>query len=99
MTGGPGRSLRPTTVGGTVYVGLTTLSVIGLVLITLGPWRRGVLLIGAGLVAAAIARATLGERESGMLRVRGRLFDAGVMAVVGVVLIVLAAVIPNQPGA
>ena len=87
---------RPSTVGGMVYLLLVAIGLAGLALVAFGPWRRGVTLIGAGLIFSALMRALLRENDAGMLRVRSRWFDIAAMTGVGIAMIVLAAVIPNQ---
>jgi hypothetical protein len=93
-----GRRRIPSTWGGVVYLVIATLVVIGLAVVAYGPWRRGVTLIGVAGIAAAVARGALPQREAGMLEVRGRWFDVTSLVGVGTTLIVLAAVIPDQPG-
>jgi len=89
----------PSTVGGMVYLVVVATSVVGLVVIAVGPWRRGVGLIGLALLLGALARALLRDRDAGMLRVRrNRWVDVLMLGGVGTALIVLASVIPNQPG-
>lgn len=88
----------PSTWGGVVYLVLAAVVVTGLVVVAMGPWRRGVTVIGAALIGAAVARGLLPTREAGMLEVRGKWFDVAAMVGVGVSLIVLASVIPEQPG-
>lgn len=81
-----------------VYLTVVALSVVGLVIITVGPWRRGVALIGFALLLGALARALLRDRDAGMLRVRrNRWVDVLMLGGVGTALILLASVIPNQP--
>lgn len=93
----PGR--RPSTVGGLVYLLVVATTGVGLVVVALGPWRRGVMLMGAALVVGAVMRALLSENEAGMLRVRrNRWIDLLMLAGVGAALVVLAVVIPDQPG-
>lgn len=87
----------PSTLGGLVYLVLGAVLVTGLVIVVLGSWRRGVTMIGIGLIAAAAGRGLLHDRDAGMLGVRSRWFDIGTMVGVGVILIVLAATIPDQP--
>jgi len=67
----------------------------GLVLIGTGPWRAGVVLIGASFIAAAAARTVIPLDHTGMLRVRGKLFDVVWMGFLGVSLVVLALVVPS----
>lgn len=92
-----GRRVQPQTFGGFVYLLVVAATVSGLLVLAFGPWRRGVALIGAALVAAAALRLLLGEDNAGMLRVRSRLFDVAALAGVGIALIALAANIPDQP--
>ncbi|MET0930553.1 MAG: DUF3017 domain-containing protein [Aeromicrobium sp.] len=69
---------------------------IGLVLVAVGQWRAGVMAIGLAFVAGALARSVVPISHTGMLRVRGKAFDMFWMTTLGVSLIVLAWVIPNQ---
>ena len=87
------------TFGGMVYLLVVAASAVGLLVIAFGPWRRGVDLIGAALLVGALMRIALPENNAGMLRVRrSRWADALMLGGVGTALIVLATVIPNQPG-
>ena len=89
----------PSTLGGMVYLIVVATSVVGLTVVAVGPWRRGVGLIGLALLVGALARALLRDRDAGMLRVRrNRWVDVLMLGGVGTALIVLASVIPNQPG-
>jgi hypothetical protein len=88
----------PSTVGGMGYLIVVGISVVGLAVVAVGPWRRGVALIGLGLMLGALMRALLRDRDAGMLRVRrSRWVDVLMLGGVGTALIVLASVIPNQP--
>jgi hypothetical protein len=69
---------------------------VGLVLVAAGQWRVGVTAIGVAFVAGALARSVVPLRHTGMLRVRGKAFDMFWMTTLGVSLVVLAWVIPNQ---
>jgi multisubunit Na+/H+ antiporter MnhB subunit len=89
---------RPQTVGGVVYLAVVSATVAGLALSLLGAWRTGVVWVGGGLLLGACSRAVLPERQSGMLRVRRKPVDVMMLLGVGVALIVLALVIPEQPG-
>ena len=89
----------PSTFGGLVYLIVVAVSAVGLLLVAFGPWRRGIDLIGAALLVGALMRIVLSESNAGMLRVRrNRWADVLMLGGVGTVLIVLASVIPNQPG-
>ena len=89
---------RPKTLGGLLYFGVLVITAVGLGIIAFGSWRRGVVVVGAGLLLAAVARLLLGEYEAGMLRVRRRWFDVLALVLVGAVLIFLSLTIPDQPG-
>lgn len=89
---------RPSTFGGLIYLVVVAVTLVGFGLVAFGPWRRGIALVGVAFVFASGMRLFINEGEAGMLRVRGRLFDAAALAGVGVTLIVLAANIPDQPG-
>jgi hypothetical protein len=88
----------PKTIGGVLYFLVVAVTVVGLVVVALASWRRGVTFIGSGLLLASLSRAVLGEYDAGMLRVRRRWFDVLMLAATGVLLIFLAATIPDQPG-
>ena len=90
---------KPKTRGGVVYLLVVAAALVGLGVVAWSDWRRGVVVIGAALLGGAVWRYFLGEFDSGMLRVRRRWFDVSVMIAVGVLLIMLATTIPNQPGA
>ena len=96
----PGERRRLTsTFGGLVYLLVVATTIIGLVVVALGSWRRGVDLVGAALIVGALMRIVLPENNAGMLRVRrSRWADVLMLGGVGTALIVLASVIPNQPG-
>ncbi len=87
----------PSTLGGLVYLIVVAINAVGLLIVAFGPWRRGVTLMGAGLLLGAVVRAVLRDRDAGMLRVRrSRWVDVLMLGGVGTALIVLANVIPNQ---
>jgi hypothetical protein len=71
--------------------------VTGVVIAATGPWRTGVSWLAFALLAAATARLLLPDADAGMLRVRGKLLDAGILIAMGVTILVLAATIPDQP--
>ncbi len=86
------------TFGGLIYLVVVAITVVGLGLVAFGPWRRGIAVVGIGFLFASGMRLVINERESGLLRVRGRWFDVAALAGVGVALIALATNIPDQPG-
>ena len=89
---------RPQTFGGIVYLVVVAMALIGLALTAAGAWRTGVSWMGAGLLVGSLARLVLPERRAGMLRVRRRAADVAMLTLAGVALLVLAAVVPDQPG-
>lgn len=89
----------PSTLGGMVYLVVVATSAVGLLVVAFGPWRRGVVTIGLALIFGALMRTFLGDNNAGMLRVRrNRWADVLMLGGVGATLLVLASVIPNQPG-
>lgn len=92
----PSRRRYPSTFGGLIYIVVVLTTLVGLALVAVGPWRRGVALVGFALVFASAMRLVTKESEAGMLRVRSRWFDVAVLAGVGVALIALATNIPDQ---
>ncbi len=66
----------------------------GLLLVTVGHWRRGLVVIGLTLVAAGVLRLLLPVRRVGFLAVRSRPTDVVLMAGAGLALTVIALAIP-----
>jgi len=93
------RPRRPQTLGGVVYLAVVAAAVVGLGIVVAGAWRTGVSWMGIGLVVGALARLALPEHHAGMLRVRRKPADVLLLAVAGAALVVLAFVVPDQPGA
>ena len=89
---------RPQTFGGVVYLIVVGMTVTGLAIVVVGAWRTGVSWMGAGLLLGSLFRLVLPERRAGMLRVRRKTVDVALLALAGTALIVLAIVIPDQPG-
>ena len=61
----------------------------GLLLVTFGYWRRGLVVIGLALVGAAVLRLLLPLRRVGLLAVRSRTVDVLLMGGTGVALTIL----------
>lgn len=72
------------------YVAVVAVLVVGMVLIGLEYWRRGLFVFGAGTGFAAILRAVLPERRQGLLRVRSRWFDVAVLALAAAAILVVS---------
>ena len=71
--------------------------VAGLVIALVGEssWRVGCLVIGGSLGVGAVERIALPSREAGLLQVRGKAFDAGMLIVLGATIIALAVLVPR----
>ncbi len=67
---------------------------VGLLLVMFEHWRRGLVVIGITLVAAAVLRLLLPVRRVGFLAVRSRPVDVVLMSGAGVALTVIALAIP-----
>lgn len=87
---------KPSTMGGVIYLIVLTVLLVGLGIVIAGAWRTGIVVMGASLGLAFVARAVLPEEHAGMLRVRRRFVDLAALAVCCVGMIVLAAVIPTR---
>ena len=51
-------------------------------------------MIGGSLVVGAIERMALPSREAGLLQVRSKAFDAGMLIILGLAIVVLAVAVP-----
>ena len=87
----------PQTVGGTIYIVVVGMVLVGLGIVVAGAWRTGLVWMGIGMLVGALTRAVLSERAAGMLRVRRRWSDVLLLSIAGIGLIVLAVVVPAQP--
>jgi hypothetical protein len=67
---------------------------VGLVIVTFGHWRRGIVIIGLAMVGAALLRLLLPLRRVGFLAVRSRSVDVALMAGTGLALTVIVLTIP-----
>lgn len=90
---------RPQTFGGIVYLLVVATVLAGLAVAVAGAWRTGVSWMGGAVVVAGVCRLALPERRAGMLRVRRKGTDVAMLLVAGAALVVLAIVVPHQPGA
>lgn len=97
VDGEPQARRYPSTIGGMFYLVVLVVTAVGFGLAAAGHWRTGVRVIGGALVAAAGIRLALRPRDAGMLAVRHKVVDAGLLVLLGVSLIVLAGDIPDQP--
>jgi hypothetical protein len=88
----------PSTPGGVFYLAVLAVTLTGLGLVLTGAWRPGMRLVGVSLIVAAMVRLALSNERAGMLAVRHKAVDAGLLTTLGVLLMLLATSIPNQPG-
>jgi Protein of unknown function (DUF3017) len=68
---------------------------VGLLMVTFEHWRKGLVVVGLALVGGAVLRALLPVRRVGFLAVRSRPVDVLLMGGTGVVLTVIALVVPG----
>lgn len=87
---------KPSTAGGIVYLIVMTQLIVGVGIVTAGAWRLGATVMGASFAVAFVARSVLPDERAGMLRIRRRFVDLATMAVCGIGMVVLAAVIPSR---
>ncbi|THI95650.1 DUF3017 domain-containing protein [Nocardioides sp.] len=88
---------HPSTIGGAFYIAVLAATAAGIVIAVVDDWRNGVRTISGALGFAALLRLLLPDRDAGMLAVRHRLLDVGILAALAVTLFVLAISIPEQP--
>jgi hypothetical protein len=69
---------------------------VGLGMVAIEHWRRGLLVVGLALVGAGLLRLVLPERRVGFLAVRSRPVDVVLMAGTGVAVAVLSVVVPGS---
>ncbi|WP_408896568.1 DUF3017 domain-containing protein [Nocardioides sp. R1-1] len=86
----------PSTIGGACYIAVLVVVGVGLVVAAASDWRVGLRIMSGGLAGAGALRLVLPERDAGMLAVRHRLLDVGILVGVAVVLFLLAGTIPEQ---
>jgi len=67
---------------------------VGLLVVTVGHWRSGMVIVGLALIAAAVLRLLLPVRRVGFLAVRSRPVDVVLMAGTGLALTVIVLTIP-----
>jgi hypothetical protein len=96
--GEPEERRYPSTIGGAFYLLVLMITVAGLTVAALDDWRVGIRMLGGALLLAAVVRVVLSPRDAGMLAVRHKALDVGLLAGLGVALILLATSIPDQPG-
>ncbi len=88
---------KPRTIGGAVYLGVLAATVVGLTLVVLNRWRLGLAVVGGALLCGALARLVIPKDNAGMLGMRPRVVDVLILTGLGAGLVVLSAIIPDQP--
>lgn len=69
----------------------------GLVVASVSDWRTGIRIVSGALAFAAVLRLVLRDRDAGMLAVRNRFLDVGILVLIAGALLALAESIPDQP--
>jgi hypothetical protein len=88
----------PSTIGGGVYIAVLAAAATGLAVVGFGDnWRVGIRILAGSLIAAGLMRTVLPERDAGMLAVRNRWLDVGLLLAAAAALILLSITIPDQP--
>ena len=88
----------PSTIGGAFYIGILIATAVGIGIVYQShDWRLGVRVVAGALFAAALLRLVLPQKDAGMLAVRHRMIDVGILVAVGGALFILAGSIPDQP--
>ena len=89
------RTVQRPSSGSIAYVVMSVICAVGLLLIVgVGQWRGGSLVVAAGLMFGGVARFLLPDRLSGLLRVRRKRLDVLMLSGAAVVLAVIALSIP-----
>lgn len=86
----------PRSYGSRLYLAHLVVVAVALVLVAGGWWRLGTVLVGASFTVAAAARIVVSEDQTGMLRVRGKIFDVLWMGFLGTALVVLGLLVPGD---
>lgn len=68
---------------------------LGLLIVLLGQWSFGCLVIGCSMGVGAVERLALSNREAGLLQVRSKPFDIIVLVGMGAAIIALAIAVPD----
>ena len=68
---------------------------IGLLAVTVGHWRTGIVVVGLALIGAAVLRVLLPVRRLGFLAVRSRPVDVVLLAGTGLALVVIVLTLPS----
>ena len=88
---------KPRTIGGAVYLTVLAATGTGLLLVAAGPWRLGLLLMGASLMLAGLARLVLRNDAAGMLGARSKLVDVITLLGLGTAVCAIAIALRGGP--
>jgi hypothetical protein len=88
---------RPRTRGGVAYLMVLLVAAAGLAMVVAGLWRAGTMLLGVAFLLATVSRIALADEDAGMLKLRRKAIDVPTLLAIGLALVVLAAVVPQQP--
>jgi len=89
-----GRRVPPTTLAEVAPLAVVVIGMLaGVLVVVLGHWRMGSVVIGAFLTIGGIERIVLKDR-AGLLQARNRFFDVIALLGMGIAIIVLAIVVP-----
>lgn len=95
MEAQPTRPARITAADAALLVVVVAGIVAGLLLVFLGQWRVGCLLIGGILTVAGLVRMALPKDWNGLLQARSRFVDVITLLVMGVMIMVLSIAVPD----
>ncbi|HVF21185.1 MAG TPA: DUF3017 domain-containing protein [Mycobacteriales bacterium] len=71
-----------------------TVAAAGLLAVSQGYWRRGLLVVASAMLLAAVLRLALPTRRAGLLAVRGKAVDVVVLGSFGSAMLLLASIVP-----
>lgn len=79
MSQAPFNARRRLSPGSLAFVGVVGVGIVGVLLAAAGLWRQGSWVIGGAVLLAGLARLVLPDRSAGMLRVRRKSLDVGLL--------------------
>jgi hypothetical protein len=89
---------KPRTRGGKVYLAVLLVAAGGIGLVLAGLWRPGTSILGVAFLIATAGRIVLPDQDAGMLKLRRKAIDVPTLLAIGVALVAIAAVVPEQSG-
>ena len=88
---------KPRTLGGIFFLGVVGTVAAGLTLVALEYWRTGLVVMGAGMLAGALARLVMPDDRAGMLGIRRKFVDVVTLMMLGGGLLLVATLIRTRP--